>query len=217
MKQASLAAAVAVVALAGGAAMASAQAFSLEDVYLKGFGGATFPSSLDTTLTEDGEQIALPSFDHDSGYTLGVAVGAAVAPNIAMEIEYAHRNADFTVRDRDEGDQADGDTSADAVMLNALYTFDGMGAGGAVRPYLGAGIGGARVEMSAGGQGYDSGTLLGYQLIGGVGYALNPKASLYAEGRWFQTESGRLDGPEGESFDGRFESFDLIVGMRYSF
>jgi hypothetical protein len=71
MKQAPLAAAVAIAALAGGAGMASAQAFSLGEVYVKGFGGATWPSNFDTTLKEGGEQIARPSFDYDTGYTLG--------------------------------------------------------------------------------------------------------------------------------------------------
>jgi opacity protein-like surface antigen len=217
MKQAPLAAAVAIAALAGGAGMASAQAFSLGEVYVKGFGGATWPSNFDSTLREDGEQIALPSFDHDTGYTLGAAVGAAFTPNISMEIEYAYRSADFTVRDRDEGDRANGDTSANAFMFNAFYAFDVMGATGAFQPYLGGGIGGANVQMSAGGQDFDADTLLAYQLIGGVGYELNPNVSLYAEGRWFQTESGKFDGPDGESFNGEFETFDLLVGVRYVF
>jgi hypothetical protein len=38
-----------------------------------------------------------------------------------------------------------------------------------------------------------------------------------AEGRWFQTESGKFDGPATESFDGEFETFDVIVGIRYVF
>ncbi|WP_167620191.1 outer membrane protein [Paracoccus ravus] len=217
MKHGLLAAAAAITALAGGSGMASAQALSLEEFYIKGFGGATWPSNFDTTLEEDGTQIALPSFDHDTGYTLGVAVGAAVTPRISMEIEYAYRKADFTVRDRDEGDQTDGDTSANAIMFNALYMFDGMGASGAVQPYLGGGIGGAKAEMSAGGQDFDSETLFAYQLIGGVSYTLDPGRSLYAEARWFQTESGEFEGPDQESFDGEFETFDLLVGMRFAF
>lgn len=217
MIKAPMAASVAFVALAGGAGTASAQAFSLEEAYVKGFGGATWPSEFDTTLTEDGTQIALPSFDHDTGYTLGVAAGAVVMPNFALEIEYAYRNADFTVTDRDEGDRADGDTTANAFMFNALYMFDSMGAMGALQPYLGGGIGGAKVEMSAGGQDFETDTVFAYQLIGGVSYELNPSVNLYAEGRWFETESGDFDGPDGESFDGKFETFDLLVGMRYDF
>ena len=217
MKQPPMAAALVIAMLAGSAGTASAQAFSMEDVYLKGFGGATWPSRLDPPLVEEGEQIALPSFDHDTGYTLGIAVGAAVTPNLAVELEYAYRKADFTVRDRDEGDQTDGDTSAKALMVNALYMFDGMGPTGAVRPYLGAGIGAANVEKSAGGQDFDGDGLLAYQLIGGVGYQVNPDVSLFAEGRWFQTESDRFEGPDGESFDGKFETFDLLVGMRFAF
>jgi opacity protein-like surface antigen len=220
MKQGRLAAAVAIAALAGGAGMASAQAFSLGEVYVKGFGGATWPSNFDSTLKEGGEQIALPSFDHDTGYTLGAAVGAAFTPNISMEIEYAYRSADVTITDRDGDDEsgrANGDTSANAFMVNALYVFDGLGATGAIQPYLGGGIGAAKVETSASGQNFDSDTLLAYQLIGGVGYELNPNVSLYAEARWFQTESGKFDGPGGDNFDGEFETFDLLVGVRYVF
>lgn len=217
MKQVAVTAAAAIAALAGVAGMASAQAFSLGEVYLKGFGGATWPSNFDSTLKEGGERIALPSFDYDTGYTLGAAVGAAFTPNIAMEIEYAYRRADVTVRDREDGDRANGDTSTNAFMFNALYVFDGMGASGAVQPYLGGGIGAANVEVSAGGQDFDADTLLAYQLIGGVGYELNPNVALYAEGRWFQTESGRFDGPGSERFDGEFETFDLLVGIRYVF
>ncbi len=211
---------MAIAALAGSAGMASAQAFSLGEVYVKGFGGATWPSNLDVTLEEDGEQIARPSFDYDTGYALGAAVGAAFTPNISMEIEYAYRNADLTVTDRDDDDEsvtANGDTSANAFMLNALYTFDGLGATGAVQPYLGAGIGGADVEVSAGGQDYDADTLLAYQFFGGVDYQLNPNVSLFAEGRWFQTESDRFDGPGGDNFDSEFEAFDVLFGVRYVF
>ena len=220
MKQARSAAAVAIVALAGGAGMASAQSLSLGDIYVKGFGGATWPSNFDTTLKEDGEQIARPSFDYETGYTLGVAVGAAVTPNISMEIEYAYRSADAAITDRDEDDEserANGDTSANAFMFNAIYMFDGMGATGAIRPYLGGGIGGANVETSVPGQNYDADTLLAYQLIGGLGYELNPSVTLYAEGRWLQTELGRFDGPGGDNFDGKLETFDLLVGLRYAF
>lgn len=220
MKQARWAATVAIAALAGGAGMASAQTLSQGDIYVKGFGGATWPSNFDTTLKEDGEQIARPSFDYETGYTLGVAVGAAFTPNISMEIEYAYRSADAAITDRDEDDEssrANGDTSANALMFNAIYMFDGMGATGAIRPYLGGGIGGVNVETSVPGQNYDADTLLAYQLIGGVGYELNPKVTLFAEGRWFQTESGRFDGPGGDNFDGKLETFDLLAGLRYTF
>lgn len=217
MKRTPMTAALAIAALAGSAGIASAQAFSLENSYFKGFGGATWPRDLDTTLFEDGEQIAAPSFDHDTGYTLGIAVGAAVAPNIALELEYTYRKADFTVRDRAEGDQTDGDTSARAFMVNALYMFDSMGPTGSIQPYVGAGIGAANVEKSAGGQDFEGDGLLAYQLFGGVGYQVNPKMSLFAEGRWFQTESDRFEGPADENFEGRFKTIDLLDGVSFAF
>lgn len=219
MKKARLAT-VAIAALAGGAGMASAQGFSLGESYVKGFGGATWPSNFDTTLKEDGEQIASPSFDYETGYILGVAVGAAFTPNISMEIEYAHRSADVAITDGDDDDEsviANGDTSANSLMVNAIYMFDGTGATGAIRPYLGGGIGGAKVETSIPGQDYGADTLLAYQLFGGVAYEMSAKVNLYAEGRWFQTESDTFDGPGGDNFEGKFKTFDLLVGLRYDF
>lgn len=199
MKQIPLTAAMAFAALAGGTGTLSAQAFSLEEAYVKGFGGATWPSDLDSTLTEDGTQIALPSFDHDTGYTLGVAVGASVTPNFSMEIEYAYRKADFTVTDRAEGDRADGDTSANAFMFNALYMFDGMGATGTVRPYFGGGIGGANVDVSAGGQDFDTDTVFAYQLIGGCQLRAEPQCEPFRRGTLVPDRVGRFRrSPDGE-------------------
>ncbi|MEE2862356.1 MAG: outer membrane beta-barrel protein [Pseudomonadota bacterium] len=220
MNQASLTIAVAIAALAAGTGMTSAQTLLQGNIYVKGFGGATWPSNFETTLREDGEQIASPSFDYETGYTLGVAFGTAFTPNLSMEIEYAHRSADVAIRDGDDDDEsviANGDTTTKALMSNAIYMFDGKGAAGRLRPYLGGGIGGAKVETSIPDQDYEADTLLAYQLFGGVAYELNANVNLYAEGRWFQTESRTFDGPGGDKFDGKFETFDLLAGVRYAF
>lgn len=221
MKRASLAAAIALAAIAGGAGAASAQAFGAGgEFYLKGFGGATWLSSFDTNLrvrgTRTGDRL---DFNYDTGYTLGVAVGYTFTPNFALEVEYAYRNADLTgtAKNPPDRERTSGDGSANAFMFNALYLFPGMGEGGQVTPYLGGGIGGANVKMDAFGRNWDADTLFAYQLIGGVGYQVNPNVSLFAEARWFQTQEGEFRGPSRLNFDGDFDTFDLLIGVRYAF
>ena len=98
MKQAPMAAALAIAALAGGAGMASAQAFSLGERLRQGFRRRDLAVELRHDPQRRTESRSpVPSFDYDTGYTLGVAVGAAFTPNISIEIEYAYRSADFTV------------------------------------------------------------------------------------------------------------------------
>lgn len=226
-----LAVASAVATLLAGAA--SAQDFGSGPFYLKGFGGATFPSSEDANV-KDGRTSFDPrirlDFNYDTGYTLGVAVGYFFTPNVAMEIEYAYRSADVTATAKSSGFPSNvrlsgnNDGRVDAFMLNALYVFDGLGADAAVKPYLGGGLGTAKTKLSVNGSNlgisgsnWSTDWNLAYQLIGGVGYEITPQWTLYGEGRWFGTESGKFDGPSNLNFSGSFETFDLLVGASYSF
>lgn len=221
MKQAGYAAAIALAAMIGGAGGASAQAFGMDgQFYLKGFGGASWPSSFDANLRERGSRTGdRLDFNYDMGYTLGAAVGYTFTPNFALEVEYAYRNADLTgtAKNPPDRERTSGDGSSNSFMFNALYLFPAMGAGGQITPYLGGGIGGANVEMDAFGRNWDANTLLAYQLIGGVGYQVNPNVSLFAEARWFQTQEGEFRGPSKLNYDGDFDTFDLLVGVRYAF
>ena len=149
--------------------------------------------------------------DYDAGTTLGAAVGLAVMPRVGVEASRpAHRGADL------QGSFYD-DASVNSVMLNALYRFDGIGQAAALRPYLGAGLGWASVNISTSYLGdFSRNDALAYQLIGGVEYALSPKWSLLGELRWFATDSGRIDGREGSSIDAGFSTVDvLVVGDRF--
>jgi opacity protein-like surface antigen len=216
-----LLAASAAVTLAAAGTAASAHNF-----YIKGFGGASWPQGESIDFSGNAVR-ALRSlggsvngdFDYDTGYLLGVAVGYAVTPNIAAELEYAYRSADVTVnltlsdgvdreRFRDEGD-----VTSNAVMVNGLYRFDPMGAMGAVQPYLGAGIGGVQVDFD----GDTTNTVFAYQVMGGVSYAVNPSWNVYGELRWFATDGGEFSNDDGISASAGFESIDLLIGAAYNF
>ena len=103
-------------------------------------------------------------------------------------------------------------------MLNALYKFTPMGAAGAVQPYVGGGLGWANMESDIDDIGsFKRDNALAWQLIGGVGYAVNPNWTLLGEVRYFATDSGTLDGPGGLSWDSQVETIDVLVGAAYNF
>jgi opacity protein-like surface antigen len=186
-------------------------------MYIKGFGGATFQQDTDADLYFDGSRVANGSMDFDTGYTVGFALGATVAPNTAVELEYAYRNSDVSSFEL-EGVSLDGGTSrADSLMLNALYTFDGMGATGQWRPSLGGGVGTANVRIGPSGESVSRDWIWAYQLIGGVAYDLTPQWSLNGEVRWFGTEGGRFDTGGGTSLKADWNTVDLLVGATYRF
>lgn len=209
--------AASVFATAGLAAnTASAQGFSPSDFYLKGFGGATWLQDQSGAVKSGGSKIADGDASYDTGYTLGVALGYDFTPNFAFELEYAYRDADTTTKIG--ADKFGGSTNSNAVMLNALYKFNPMGAAGAVQPYVGGGLGWANMESDIDTIGsFNRDNALAWQLIGGVGYAVNPNWTLLGEVRYFATDSGTLDGPGGLSWDAKVETVDVLFGAAYNF
>jgi opacity protein-like surface antigen len=209
-------------ALALGAASAAvAQGFSLGtgEWYGKAFGGATFPQSDSVDLRLEG----VPGFDaggdvdYDTGYVLGAAIGAYFTPNFATELEYAYRNSEW------EGDEAgSGETSSNAVMLNAVYWMGGAGArigDYAVRPYFGGGLGWANIDLGTDDFGdFERDSALAYQLFGGVAYDVTPNWSLMGELRWFGTDGGDTGSNDGFFLeDVQFSTFEVLVGAAYNF
>jgi opacity protein-like surface antigen len=206
-----LLAAAASVAMVAGAGAASAQGFG-GSFYLKGFGGAIWPSGEENDLKFSGQNTGTSiDLDYDTGYILGAAVGYNYTPNIGLELEYAFRQADLK-------GQVSGDTRSNALMVNAIYRLDGMGADAAFMPYFGAGIGAANVDVQSNDAGsFDNNGLFAWQLIGGVGYRVTPQWTVMGEARWYSVNSGSLDGSNDFSLDAGFESFDFLLGAAYSF
>lgn len=212
--------AVAVLALSGAAASAQglfgAGNMNLE-WYGKAFGGATFQQDSDVDVFAGGSRFASGDIDFDTGYTVGAAVGANFTPNFGMELEYAYRRSDVD-RLRLDGENEDGGKSrSDAFMLNALYSFDGMGANGQWRPYVGGGVGTARVRIGPEGDSVSRDWILAYQVIGGVAYDVTEQWSLNGEVRWFATEGGRYDIGGGANLKADWETVDVLVGATYRF
>ncbi len=203
------------VALALSATGAAAQGFGGGNFYLKGFGGLTVPQDDDFNLNERGTTNAFDTgLDYSNGYVLGIAGGYNVTPNVAVELEYAYRNADASFKDLDTGDRK---TESNAWMVNALYNFTPSGPW---QPYVGGGLGMAdlNVERIAGVEGgdLDSDYNFAYQLIGGVGYQLPSGWTLNGEVRYFGINDQDLENSVLK-FKSTYNTFDLLFGATYQF
>ncbi len=211
-----IATAAVLAALAGPAA---AQMFGGGQWYVKGFAGATWPMDDDFRLDLRGTGLSRSAdLSYGTGYTLGASVGLIVDPSLAVELEYAYRNADADSSVSGFG-SGSGKTEVNAFMANALYRFNGVGAGGAWTPYLGGGIGTAALNIedfgNTGGD-LDSDYNFAYQLIGGVEYAVSPALSLLGEARYFGINDQEIKNDD-LSLKTTYSTFDLLVGVRYGF
>ncbi|MFO1143638.1 MAG: OmpW family outer membrane protein [Amaricoccus sp.] len=207
-------AAAAVAAVGLGAGAASAQGLGGGGFYLKGFGGWTLPQNENFDLTDKATGLGAPSgFDYDSGYILGLAGGYTLSPNVALELEYAYRNANADLKNFDSR----GDVTSNAFMANAIYTFQGMGPNGAFKPYLGAGLGAADVNAAESNASKLSGAYnFAYQVITGVSYDLNPNVSLNGEVRYFGIADQNLENSDLKAKT-PYNTFDALVGVTYHF
>ena len=201
--------------LALSATGAAAQGFGGGNFYVKGFGGLTVPQDDDFSLNERGGTGTIDTgLDFDNGYTLGIAGGYLMTPNVAVELEYAYRNADATFKDLSTSGRT---TESNAWMVNALYNFTPRGPW---QPYAGGGLGVADLNVEAipgvDGGDFDSDYNFAYQLIGGVGYQLPSGWLLNGEVRYFGINDQDLENDDLQ-FKSSYRTFDLLFGATYRF
>jgi opacity protein-like surface antigen len=190
--------------------------------YVKAFGGATFPDGDDFELTDrlSGDTFDT-GLDYDTGYVLGIAAGYDVMPNLAIELEYAYRNADATFKDT--GGDVGSTTESNAWMVNAIYKLSDLGTGGQWQPYIGGGLGVADVnveDINFDGLNFtadaDGDYNFAYQLIGGVAYSINPNLALNGEVRFFGVNDQDYENDD-ISFKTTYQTLDLLFGVTYRF
>jgi opacity protein-like surface antigen len=215
-----VAAAAVATGLAVSAGGAAAQGmFGGGSFYIKGFGGATWPQddNFDLNSRTGGASFGT-GLNYDTGYVLGVAGGWEVTPNVAVELEYAYRNADADLRNI--ANAGDAKTESNAWMLNGLYKFHGVGPNAAFRPYVGAGLGAADLNVEdvgdALGGDFDSDYNFAYQVITGVAYNVAPNFDITGEVRYFGINGQDLEN-DAFSIDSDYQTFDLLIGASYRF
>jgi opacity protein-like surface antigen len=183
--------------------------------------------------------LSFPSGPHpvpfDDGWIGTLKAGARFGA-VRAEVEYAHRSndAEFFGPPGDI-DNARGSIDSDALMLNGYFDF---AAQGKITPYVGAGVGGIRVEADdirkdisfcCSGIVDDDDTVFAIQLMAGAAFAVTSSVDVTVEYRYlladpsfdFATGCDVDDtigtcGVDGRSSDD-YKNQSLLLGLRYRF
>ncbi len=114
---------------------------------------------------------------------------------------------------------AGGDANALSVMGNGYFDFD---TGTRFKPYVGAGIGFARValdDVTVNGRSVvdDSDVDFAYQAMAGVGYQVNTKGTLFLGYRYFAVDDPAFNAAAGGQIKGEMATHNIEVGYRLAF
>lgn len=188
--------------------------------YIGAEGGANFL----TDQNIDRNDQNLFEYEFETGYIGGMVFGYSFAGGLRPELELDYR------RNRIEAfrspqlntDDVDGSETAYSVMTNLWFDIKRpTGLFSVMHPYIGGGIGAARVEFQEptvsgvqGRNGFD--TRFAYQGGAGVGFDLSPKLTLSLDYRHLQTDEGTFASNIGP-VDAHYRAHSAMLGMRYSF
>lgn len=187
------------------------------DWYVSMFAGA---GALSDVETDFGSVVAV-SFKN--GFVLGGAVGKRINQNwrVEAELSYASYKADDHTYNGIPSGPVDGDLNAVYLLANAWYDIP---TSGNFSPYVGGGIGAARVNgdtfFDGNAYGYGPGeTKLAYQIGAGVTIPLGSNKSLDVGYRYKAVNGIDFDDNDGSGVyeDGDVASHSLQVGLNISF
>ncbi len=160
------------------------------------------------------------------GYLAGITLGFDLRedfPRIGigrMEIEISHRTSDLDEAEFVDGNIAtEGEATVTSVMLN---TFGEYRDSAPWIPYLGAGIGWARVslqdvEIFGGTLVDDEDDRFAFQAGAGLGYEVGPHLTFDLGYRYFAVMDPEFRDSEGERFESEYRAHQVQLGMRWNF
>ncbi|MEQ1810131.1 MAG: porin family protein, partial [Terricaulis sp.] len=212
------------VALAALMAGAAGVANATEGWYGRADLGWSFDGEIDVSDDYQGYEFGSSTLEHDWSEHLGL--GYAFQNGFRLEGELGHR---FNQIEPTDTIDAGGDVHAWSAMANLFYDFN---RGGSIEPYIGVGVGGARLNYNVNDHStlnYSEGedTVLAYQGMVGFAVGLGEQWDLDIGYRYFVA-----DGAEGEATDtfigsttvvtpyttdADYEHQALTVGLRYQF
>jgi OmpA-OmpF porin, OOP family len=200
------------VAIAATPVAAQAQNLQYEGFYIGAEGGLNW--MLNTTLNFPGAG-GLVNVYPNTGWAAGGHIGYDfVGPRI--ELEGVYRSNMATLQLAPVGFQnftAGANFNQTAIMANAYYDFN---AGGVIVPYIGAGLGIAFVNASAGG-GSTSSTQFAYQGIIGVGWNIDEQFRLNLDGRYYGTTNPTVNNPFLGGVTYNNNNFSLMASLQFKF
>lgn len=178
--------------------------------YISGGFGANFAGEND--LESSGTTTTL---DHDTGFVGVMALGHAYANGLRGEIELGRRTNSI---DKSGTVSTGGRSSALSAMINGYYDF---ATGSPFVPYLGLGLGLARLNVDAAPVGASSvegsDTALALQGIAGVGYQMDNNWTASLEYRYLNLQGADIRSRAGSTLDADYDSHSIMIGLRYTF
>jgi opacity protein-like surface antigen len=213
------------VALAALMAGAAGVANATEGWYGRGDVGYSFDGEIDVNDDYANYTFGDSTLEHDWSQHLGL--GYAFQNGFRLEGELGHR---FNQIEPTPTIDAGGDVHAWSAMANLFYDFN---RGGRLEPYIGVGVGAARLNYNVNdlhsstiyAEGED--TVLAYQGLVGFAVGLGEQWDLDIGYRYFIAEGAEGDGSRREYRFGRndppfttdadYEHQALTVGLRYQF
>lgn len=181
-----------------------------DNFYLKGNIGIGM--AMDSDIDNMPENAGTAKMSFDSGFLGTIAVGYDFANPMRLEAEYGWQKNDLDRLSYNNlyGNFDQGDLKVQSFMLNGYYDVD---TGSPWSPFIGAGIGWAKVDLSTPALPLgDNDDVFAYQFMAGVAYAVNEQWSLDAQYRFFGTQDATIQGADFST-----NSNDLLIGIRYNF
>jgi OmpA-OmpF porin, OOP family len=146
----------------------------------------------------------------EAGYSFG-------APKVELELGYRSNDVGNV-----GGTSGGSSASSLSLMTNAIYDFGGMVGNGAWHPFLGAGIGAAKLtanDVTKGGAWSYSGNdwQFAYQGIAGVGYDVSANWMAKLQYRYFATADYAVTAANGSTGSAEYKNHAVLVGLTYKF
>jgi OOP family OmpA-OmpF porin len=182
--------------------------------------GSSIDGSLDGSVS-DGIISEPFSPDLEEEWMGGVGLGYAMRNGFRLEGELSYRQNDWEPTALPAfGTGASGDATSLALMGNLLYDFN---RDGRLQPYLGVGVGAARVNIGIDAAQESEDTTVAYQGMAGISYAATERLTFDLGYRYFMAPD--VDASEAFSSIGianadasvDYEHQAVTVGMRWQF
>lgn len=142
----------------------------------------------------------------DDGWGAALALGFGSRGGFRLEAEGAYRQNDLDVRGR-------GGADIHSIALMGNVYFEPQLGPFPLRPYIGAGVGGANVAFDADDLDIDDDDwVLAYQGMVGAVLKLGARAGVFAGYRYFATDEPAFAGTDIE-----YRTHNLEVGLRFGF
>ena len=193
-----------------------------EGFYVEGRGGANFVPEIDIHDDPSGFVSAGGDMDIDldDGWLATGAVGYATQIGWRIELEGGYRKNELDEIELSgigpsTSSNLDGDAEVLTGMLNGYFDFDPSlyGAGDwPIIPFVGAGVGAARVKFDDGTGSDEKDLTFAFQLIGGLSLLLGNHMTVSVSYAYLDTSEMDFDGFE---FD--YTSHSVMGGVRFTF